>query len=85
MNTIDYFGLFMKALTVEKVTGTFVSVTFLVESAICTLSKILLLTKERASTPVIYAPWFYLSERLKLNQCLDIGNMTSPSKFGEVT
>jgi hypothetical protein len=47
----------MKALTVEKATGTFVTVTFLVESAICTLSKILLLTKERASTPVIYARW----------------------------
>ena len=47
----------MKALAVEKVTETFASFTSLVESAICTLSKILLLTKERASTPVIYPPW----------------------------
>jgi len=51
-----YFGYFKRPLTVEKATGTFVSVTFLVESAICTLSKILLLTKERASTPVLMLP-----------------------------
>ena len=41
----------------KKVIETFASFTSLVKSAICSLSKILLLTKERASTPVIYAPW----------------------------
>ena len=44
----------------KKVTETFASFTSLVESAICTLAKILLLTKERASTPVIYPHWLNL-------------------------
>ena len=84
MNTIDYFGFFVRALTVKKVTETFDSFTSLVESAISTLSKILLLTKERASTPVIYAPWSYrgcLSDQL----LVVAGSERKPNISGSIT